>query len=73
MQNWMTAVFGLGMIVLVTAAGMFSSVQGLGILLSFMVLIWVVNDSNLLLPQGMEWVPALLVLIVLLAVVVCMA
>ena len=73
MQNWMTAVFGLGMIVLVTAAGMFSPVQGLGILLSFMVLIWVVNDSNLLLPQGMEWVPALLVLIVLLAVVVCMA
>lgn len=73
MQNWMTAVFGLGMIVLVTAAGMFSPVQGLGILLSFMVLIWVVNDSNLLLPQGMEWVPALLMVIVLLAAVVCMA
>ncbi|MGN1414998.1 MAG: hypothetical protein ACI4WY_12220 [Anaerovoracaceae bacterium] len=72
MQNWMAAVFGLGMIVLVTAAGMFSPVQGLGILLSFMVLLWVVNDSNLLLPQGMEWVPALLMVIVLLAAVVCM-
>ncbi|MGN1144164.1 MAG: hypothetical protein ACI4SU_06320 [Anaerovoracaceae bacterium] len=72
MQNWMAAVFGLGMIVLATAAGMFSPVQGLGILLFFLVLVWVVNDSNLLLPQGMEWVPALLMVIVLLAVVVCM-
>ena len=73
MQNWMAAVFVLGMIVLATAVGIFSPVQGLGILLSFLVLVWVVNDSNLLLPQGLEWVPALLMVIVLLAAVVCMA
>lgn len=73
MQNWMAAVFVLGMIVLAIAVGMFSPVQGLGILLSFLVLVWVVNDSNLLLPQGLEWVPALLMVIVLLAAVVCMA
>lgn len=72
MQNWMAAAFVLGMIVLVTASGMFSPVQGLGILLAFLMLVWVINDSNLLLPQGMEWIPALLIIIVFLAVLVCM-